>query len=167
VAQSSQRLSACRSRRAGADRLAVSTAVPDAVLDRLFPTRFYRLLPWRRTSCIHAVVGNCSMRCEAHGCASVAGAGCAGATSRRLFQTPFYRLLPWRRTSSSMQSSATAPCVALPPASMQSSATAPCVALPPASMQSSATAPCVALPPASMQSFQVGATKGCAQTGVA
>ncbi|MFI3154857.1 MAG: PilW family protein [Methylococcaceae bacterium] len=41
--------------------------------------------------------------------------------------------------------SATAPCVALPPASMQSSATAPCVALPPASMQSSATAPCVAL----------------------
>src|SRR3990170_843749 len=53
----------------------------------------------------------------------------------------------------SVQSSATAPCVALPPASMQSSATAPCVALPPASMQSSATAPCVALPPASLQSW--------------
>jgi len=63
--------------------------------------------------------------------------------------------------------SATAPCVALPPASLQSSATAPCVAsaptfgaLPPAcpvkrgrlSLQSSATAPCVALPPASLQS---------------
>ena len=34
-----------------------------------------------------------------------------------------------------------------------SSATAPCVALPPESIQSSATAPCVALPPESIQSF--------------
>jgi hypothetical protein len=39
------------------------------------------------------------LRCEAHGCASVAGAGCAGATSRRLFQTPFYLPHPWGRTS--------------------------------------------------------------------
>jgi micrococcal nuclease len=37
-------------------------------------------------------------------------------------------------------------------------ATAPCVALPPASLQSSATAPCVALPPASLQSSAFGAT---------
>ena len=28
----------------------LSTAVPDAVLDRLFPTRFYRIHPWMRTA---------------------------------------------------------------------------------------------------------------------
>jgi hypothetical protein len=33
-----------------------SATAPGVALDRLFPTRFYRLHPWRRTSCIHAVV---------------------------------------------------------------------------------------------------------------
>ena len=76
---------------------------------------------------------------------SIAASFCSSATA------PCVALPP-----ASLQSSATAPCVALPPASLQSSATAPCVALPPASLQSSATAPCVALPPASLQSCKTG-----------
>ncbi|GMQ90671.1 MAG: hypothetical protein BMS9Abin10_1077 [Gammaproteobacteria bacterium] len=79
--------------------------------------------------------------------------------------SPLSHRLPNRSLFRTRSTSATAPCVALPPASMQSSATAPCVALPPASMQSSATAPCVALPPASMQSSSIipGVVRPCSR----
>jgi hypothetical protein len=59
VAQASQRLSACRSRRTDADRLAVSATAP-ALLYLLHPCSRRQLLLRCSTSCIHAVVGNCS-----------------------------------------------------------------------------------------------------------
>jgi hypothetical protein len=54
------------------------------------------------------------LRCEAHGCASVAGAGCAGATCRRLFQTPFSTACSRRGSTASIHGG-------VPPAFMQSS----------------------------------------------